>query len=416
MDNELKKVRLLINLSKYQLAEEKLFDIIAADPENTSAFSLLATVYNDQGKLNEAYEVIQKALSLDPLNTYALYIYSLIYFNQEKFKKAEKIIRQAISLDLEEPEFFSLLAKILIKKEKYSKAIEEAKNGLALDPTHSGCLNNHAEALLFINNKEQAKIYIDTALEVNPTDERSHTLAGFASLDNKKAIEHFQEALAISPEKEIARIGLNRALTLDDPLYRYTAYLFSRIGYYLFSIYQKPLFLILMFIPPFTVASFAVMLLATFFLCLGRIFDQLYYLIIRLKKSKKIYLSETDIIASNLFSVYFSIALYSFILGNFIPVFWGIGTMFLLLASIIGKAYYYNNKIRNFFLFMISLLTSVSISSYFTNTGPYIFAGIFLPVALLINFSEKDLFKAFKIIGLISIFIIIILIEFYIYK
>jgi Flp pilus assembly protein TadD len=120
---------------KYDQAEEEFRKVLAANPRNASTLNYYGYMLADRGiRLDEATDLIKRALADDPSN--AAYQDSLgwAYYKQNMLDKAEELLRQAVIREGHDPTILSHLGDIYAKMGKDSLA--EALWQKSLDEWH----------------------------------------------------------------------------------------------------------------------------------------------------------------------------------------------------------------------------------------------------------------------------------------
>ncbi len=220
----IEKALLLLQRSRYDLAEQELRRLLAQDPEDAQAHALLACSLAEQNKLQEAESSARDAIQLAPDNAYCHYIMGWIKVQEDDLPSARRAVEEAIRLDPECSDYHGLRAAIYLGAQRWQEALDAANEGLRHDPTHQNCLNHRAMALVKLNRPEEAQQTIGRALQENPENEHTHANLGWAYLhqgQHQKALEHFSEALRLDPNFDYARQGLVEALKARYFLYRW---------------------------------------------------------------------------------------------------------------------------------------------------------------------------------------------------
>ncbi len=218
------KALLLLQRSRYDLAEQELRRVLAEDPEDAQAHALLACSLAEQNKLQEAESSARQAIQLAPDSSYCHYIMGWIKVQEDDLPSARRAVEEAIRLDPESSDYHGLRAAIYLRAQRWQEALDAANEGLRHDPTHQNCLNHRAMALVKLNRPEEAQQTIGQALQENPENEQTHANLGWAYLhqgQHQKALEHFSEALRLDPNYDYARQGLVEALKARYFLYRW---------------------------------------------------------------------------------------------------------------------------------------------------------------------------------------------------
>jgi Tfp pilus assembly protein PilF len=215
---------LLLQRSRYDLAEQELRQALAENPENAHAHALLAYSLAQQDKNDEAESSARHAIELAPDNPYCHYIMGWVKVQRDDLQGARWAVEEAIRLNPEDSDYHGLRALIYLGGQRWQEALDAANEGLRHDPTHQDCLNHRAMALVQLNRPDEAHQTIGQALQENPENEQTHANLGWAFLhkgQHQKALEHFSEALRLDPNFDYARHGLVEALKARYTLYRW---------------------------------------------------------------------------------------------------------------------------------------------------------------------------------------------------
>ena len=220
----IERALLLLQQSRYDLAEQELRQFLAARPEQAHGHAMLAVCLGHQNKLDEAEQSARRAIELAPDEPYCHYALGWVKIQLGDLKDARQAVDEAIRLNPEESSYYGLLALIFLQAQRWQEALDAANEGLAHNPAHQGCLNHRAAALVKLNRHDEAQQTIDQALRDNPENALTHTNLGWAHLhkgEHLKALEHFSEALRLDPDFEFARHGLVEALKAKYFVYRW---------------------------------------------------------------------------------------------------------------------------------------------------------------------------------------------------
>lgn len=325
MDKELARVNILLQQSKYDLAEKELRTSLTHDPENPVALSLLSYCFSCQDKSKDAIETAKNAVGIAPDLSITHYFLSVAYMSLDNYKEAEKSIMEAIRIDPDDSDFFRHLAHIKISQRDWGAALDAANKGLELDPEDEDILNARAMVLQRKKMKLEASETIDASLSKNPENANTHATKGWTLLEQgkrKEAMAYFRESLRLSPNNDWARRGLLEALKAGNPLYRIIIawfFFISRLQqksqwavilglYFLFRVartVQKSVPELAPFIFPFTVAYMI-------FAYMTWLASPLMNLCLRLHPFGKYALSDDEIKASNYLGAAIVVALVSF--------------------------------------------------------------------------------------------------------
>jgi tetratricopeptide (TPR) repeat protein len=121
----------------YEKAADLLQRSIALDPSNAAeAYNYLGYMWADLGMhLDEAMEMIQRALQIEPNNGSYLDSLGWVEFRQGKFDQAlADLLRAAKNMDREDPIVFEHIGDTYLKLHRVPEALESWQKAFALDP------------------------------------------------------------------------------------------------------------------------------------------------------------------------------------------------------------------------------------------------------------------------------------------
>ncbi len=231
------RAELLIQQSRFDMAEQEIRKELAERPDNAMARALLAIALSGQKKNEPALEEARLAVGQAPAWSYVHFVLAQVQFGMNRNKEAEHAAREAIRLDPDEAEYHGLMALIKLENYEWQAALDAAERGLELDAENSMCANARAIALVKLKRTAEAGRGIVSALERDPENATTHANFGWTLLnegDYKKALHHFREALRLEPGHEWARDGVVEALKARNPVYRLI------LRYFLWMARMKP--------------------------------------------------------------------------------------------------------------------------------------------------------------------------------
>ncbi len=223
MSARLDRVGVLMQQSRFKLAEQELRQELAEDPHQPYAHAMLALCLAGEKKYAEAQREAGAAVHLAPDLAYCHYVLASVLADQDRFADAEPVAREALRLDPEDADYYALLSRIQLGRRRWPEALAAAEQGLQLDADHVGCTNLRALALVKLNRREEAGATIVAALARDPENAVTHANQGWTLLQRhqpEKAMEHFREALRLDPELDWARSGIVEALKARHFIYR----------------------------------------------------------------------------------------------------------------------------------------------------------------------------------------------------
>lgn len=116
---------------------------IERDPDNASALNFLGYTYADLGQnLDEAHDLIQKALRLKPDDGYITDSLGWVYFQKGNFRQALDYIRRAVTLVPQDPVILEHLGDVYAKLGRYAEALEAYEKALGHAEKDRGALTD----------------------------------------------------------------------------------------------------------------------------------------------------------------------------------------------------------------------------------------------------------------------------------
>jgi len=222
MDPLLARAQLLLEQSRYDLAEQELKQALTANPNHALAHALLAICHLEQEKFDDATREAQTAIGLEPDLSYAYYVFGLVLQRRRRFDEAMKAATEALALDPSNTHFHALVSQIHMDERRWPQALEAAERGLELNAEDVTCNNLRAGALIKLGRRAEAGATIDGVLARSPEDASTHAMQGWALLHSgnpKKAMEHFRESLRLEPDSDWAKAGIVEALKARNFFY-----------------------------------------------------------------------------------------------------------------------------------------------------------------------------------------------------
>ncbi len=310
------RAQVLLEQSRYDLAETELRRALADEPSDPYAHALLAQCLAELDKLGPATAEAREAIRLAPDAPMCHFVLAQVLLQRDRIDEADVALAEAIRLDPEDANFYSLQASIRYHQRGWVETLQAARQGLAIDPENVGCTNLEAMALVQLGRKDEAGRTIATALAREPENAISHANMGWTLLrkgQHRQAMEHFRESLRLEPNNEWARHGIVEALKARNPIYRWMlAYFFwmstlsSRaqwgvlIGLYFVNRFVSGLSRTN---PELRPVLLPLMILYIAFAFLTWNAAPLFNLLLRLNRFGRLALSRQQIIASNLLGV-----------------------------------------------------------------------------------------------------------------
>jgi tetratricopeptide (TPR) repeat protein len=117
---------------KYEQAEQAFKGVLTVNPQNAPTLNYFGYMLADRGvRLDEAADMVRRALDSDPTNAAYLDSMGWIFYKQNKLGEAESYLRKAIDRDSHDPTMLTHLGDVLAKSGRTEQATMEWEKSLA---------------------------------------------------------------------------------------------------------------------------------------------------------------------------------------------------------------------------------------------------------------------------------------------
>lgn len=220
MPRRLDLARQWIDGSRSDLAERELRRYLADQPDDGAAHALLAMALISLRRGDEALDAMREAARLAPHDPTTVQAVAEVHVRMAR-PEAELAVRRALALYPDEPVYHALLAAALMQRPAHAyaaarlsrKALAAADAGLALDPGHTECLIQRAQALLRLGRIAEARTASEAALRIAPESAANHVVHAAveqAAGNRRLAVRAIREALRADPNDEQAQQELRK--------------------------------------------------------------------------------------------------------------------------------------------------------------------------------------------------------------
>ena len=128
-------------VKKFDVMEKELRKVIAAKPDFAAAYNALGYSFADRNtRLDEAKQLIEKALSFSPNDHYMLDSLGWVHYRKGDLDKAKTLLEQAYSVN-QDPEIAAHLGEVLWKKGKHTEAKAIWNDSLKANPKNQVLLD-----------------------------------------------------------------------------------------------------------------------------------------------------------------------------------------------------------------------------------------------------------------------------------
>ncbi|MBW8041690.1 MAG: tetratricopeptide repeat protein [Planctomycetes bacterium] len=177
-------------------------------PNHVEPIALLGTVYNNQGKTQEAEKCWQRCLSLDPDYANAYDNMGWIAMRRADYEKAVAMWRKVLQIKPRKPGVYQLIANGLLCLGRSSEAIAALKKEIEINPKLYRSYFFLGQEYSHLKEYEKAKQYYEAAMKIEPRF--ANTYFGLATVcarlgqkdESRQYREKFKELKAQQYERE----------------------------------------------------------------------------------------------------------------------------------------------------------------------------------------------------------------------
>jgi len=214
----------LLGLTSHQLRYWKntrsLFAHSAAVTRNNNrAATVLGSLLQEEGKLEEAKQLYRQALSIRPEDPEAHFLLGTALEKEGKWAEAVGEFNQALWFKPLQERTHVFLGVILAKQKQYVEAATHYQTALTLNPESATAHNNLARLLHSQGHPTEAMEHYAAALRLNPRLASAHNNLGILQLQQgqrEEGLVHLREAVRLKPADPESQFNLAVALNQLD--------------------------------------------------------------------------------------------------------------------------------------------------------------------------------------------------------
>ena len=194
-------------------ARRYLHQAIESDPALAAPHIFLSAFYRTKGENARAQEEIEQALDLDEHNLQVLYALANMEWAANRRDVAQELYYRILEVDHQQWEAIARLASLFIDQENYEKARPLTERLIKSQPNlHLGYL---LRGLIALRTKtfDKAAVDLQKASTLRPDDTQSHFYYGVALYQMgslQQALSEFQTALQLNPDLTNVRLSAAR--------------------------------------------------------------------------------------------------------------------------------------------------------------------------------------------------------------
>jgi arylsulfatase A-like enzyme/Flp pilus assembly protein TadD len=195
---------------KNQQAIRMLKEVITERKDIDVAYSILATLYKEEGNLEGALLVLEEGMKNLPSSHEIFSAYANFLTEAGLSDRVITLFNEVYIREMDyDPELWNFLGIAYIRKGEYTKAVKVLDKAISIDSGFSSSYNNkgNAHLSLFLNTKndhdlQEALNNYRKAVEINPKDAVAYNGLGAAyrqSGNMEKAVESWEKSLSFDP-------------------------------------------------------------------------------------------------------------------------------------------------------------------------------------------------------------------------
>ena len=210
----------LHSLQELEPAEAAFRRATLRQPQHTESYLRHANVLSELERWEEAIPRYENALRLGPDHSPALVGHANACMQLERYEQALAMYDRALAIDPCQVEVLSNKGSALIHLGRLPEALDMFKQGLAISSDHPALMSNVCTALHEALLHEEALVWADRAVTIDPLLAAAHLSRGNVLIDLarlEEATESLSRAAALDPSDGEARysLGWTRLLAGD---------------------------------------------------------------------------------------------------------------------------------------------------------------------------------------------------------
>ena len=199
---------LLTDAKRPDLAEPRLRELLAQDPQDARAHYLLAICLDALGRAAEGEAAAAQTLGCDPNWAAAHVLQARFLMDRGGYGRSEQSVLRALALDPEDADAWFAYAQLMTKTGHQRKAVQLLEKCLRLDPEHAAAHQMLAALRAQDGNVGRAREHGDRGLALDPEGHFSHLAAAVVDYRSGlpfRARRRLREALRLAPDDAHAR-------------------------------------------------------------------------------------------------------------------------------------------------------------------------------------------------------------------
>src|SRR5438105_4930703 len=180
---------------------------IKRSPQNAASYFLLGVILQQQNKVTEAREALEKAAQLAPDNPSSLQQLVELDIASKNYAAGHHRVDEVLQKQANSAVGYYLRGKLYLSEKKFDLAQTALLKAIDLDPNLSSAYDLLAPAFLYANNPSEALNQMNAVLAKKPDDFRALLVTGMIYSQMKefnKARDAYEKVIAASPTHVLA--------------------------------------------------------------------------------------------------------------------------------------------------------------------------------------------------------------------
>lgn len=213
VDNLFNEAIIASETGKLEVASLLYKEVLQKQPNFIIGYEYAAYNYYKMGKLDEAVDLLEKAVLLKLINNSLLARLGLYYQEAGKLDKSLEILESLVKEDKNYAEAHNYLGVTHYKRAQLEKAIDSFKKALTLDSDYALAMNNLGNCYLAIKKYDLAENEYKKAISVDDHLASAHNGLGVTYYREglvKEAIISWEKSLELDPQQTDTLYNLGR--------------------------------------------------------------------------------------------------------------------------------------------------------------------------------------------------------------
>lgn len=185
--------------------------LVAAEPNTSIAWFLLACIYHRLGHLEDAIGTIRSAIGLAPFEAGFHAQAGEIFQDAGKAMEAEAYFRHALTLNPQLHQAYNGLGILLVDLKRQEEAIDAFRRAIEIRPDYAIALNNLGTALMAQGRLDEASRCFQRAIEAKPDYAGAQRMLAAVKVregDAAAAFDLLQSAIGTHPDDHAAHFAI----------------------------------------------------------------------------------------------------------------------------------------------------------------------------------------------------------------